>query len=194
MRRVLVLVPLFMLVALFMGQSASAAGLAQADTAPSAAVPELGIAPDFDIWGTPCEDACRARAARLIRQCVADGGERQACVAEGREAYRECLTKCERPSCGEACRERAKRVYDACLATGADPERCAARARSLHQECLKRCERARCEEKCQHEARQAVRECLAAGGSEERCAHRGRTVYQECVQQCPGQPSIRPAP
>ncbi len=197
MRSMLTLALLVLLtgaIGLAFGQPASAASLAQAGTDVSGAIPELGIAPDMEIWGTPCEEACRARAMRQIRQCVADGGEHEACVTEGRQAYRDCLTKCERPPCAEVCRERVKRVYEACLASGAEPERCAARARSLHQECMTRCERVRCEENCQARARQAVRECLADGGSEERCAHRGRTVHRECMQRCPGRPSTGTTP
>jgi hypothetical protein len=197
MRRLALLIPLLfvggILLGVAPGHQAQAAMPLQIDTGASAQIPELGLLPDFDIYGTPCEEACRTRALRMVRQCVADGGTREECVAKGREAYHDCLTRCERPTCDETCRARVQRVYDACIASGGTPERCSARSRTLYQECLTNCKRTRCEESCKTRAQQAVRQCIADGGTPERCELRGRTMYNQCVQQCP-KPSLGTTP
>lgn len=141
-----------------------------------------------------CEARCGLAAREIAGTCVDDGGDREACGAEGRAAHGACIEEHCAPFA-----ERGAPPVDACH------ERCGGLGREDHRQCL---EAGGTDEDCLAGARETVGSCIAdhcleapqppappSSGAppppppaseppvcEDRCLQQGRQVGGDCVE------------
>jgi hypothetical protein len=153
-----------------------------------------------------CVQACKQRAQRWVRQCVADGGNPERCQKQGEEKALKCIEQCPRAStdpqpvpsdpdpkqCVGQCERLAHQYYNKCMARTDDakPAECKRKAERFLRACIER--------KCPRESTEPdpgnVDPNPEPAPSPEQCQERCSTAAREFLRKCEAGRAGRLAP
>jgi len=141
--------------------------------------------------GSFCDHKCVSHSKRLVRDCIAAGGDKDKCKAAGQDYLERCRNACpDIPPCARECDGASEEVYAECRHEGGMPEECLSAVRAFLERCIEaHCPPPpTCEEQCLVRAKHVFEACVEDGADEEDCAVRARNFLSGCLNDNCGPP------